>query len=187
MMKSFILAATSIVYIFSIASIADAKVKLNINKSTDRSQASSTEKQQQSNFRIISKSDLDGIRQAITEYFAEENDLRNPTIDHSTRQYKTLRTPQCTLSAFSAANCSFYEVKSLKLISFTSIEAELESDVIITEYYFKKNSTPPIWSVEKRKMFLEGGSARIKPMITVRKVNDRWRLHTFAGTALTYK
>lgn len=111
MLRSTIFATISIVSLLSIASIADAKERSSHQKATRHSQSKPTlhltAKQPQS---IVPQADLQGIHQAISAYYRDKNQALIP------KQPKNQTT-------------KFFEVKSLKLISFSSNAAVLATEV----------------------------------------------------------
>lgn len=111
MLRATIFATISIVSLLSIASIADTKERASYHKATRQSQSQPTlhltAKQPQS---LVPAADLQGIHQAISAYYRDKNQALIP------KQPKKQST-------------KFFEVKSLKLISFSSNVAVLATEV----------------------------------------------------------
>ncbi len=110
MLRSTILTTISIVSLLSIVTIADAKERSSHQKSTHRSHAQSTLHLTTKKPSIVPQTDLQGIHQAISAYYRDKNQALIP------KQPKNQST-------------KFFEVKSLKLISFAGNVAVLATEV----------------------------------------------------------
>ena len=110
MLKFFIIAITSIAHILSIADIADAKEKIYDRDLTNRSMA--IEQTKSSSKSVLSKTDLEGIHQAIVECYVNAN--KEPGFEAS-------------------GEVSFYEVKELRVLSFAPFDARVNGPSVIIE------------------------------------------------------
>jgi hypothetical protein len=124
MLRLSTIATLSIVSLFPLASISEArsispkKSALNASgqASTRQAKSSSLARQYKAPNRSISESDLKGIQQVLSARYASKNQVLENTSSISRR---------------------FYEVKSLKLISFSDTKAQVEVEENIRGYDFR--------------------------------------------------
>jgi hypothetical protein len=154
MLKAFIATSVSILSLFSVSSIADAG-SMN-KKSADQTQLHLITKQSQSN---VSASDLKGISQAIAAYYKEQNNRDLPMAIEAEPK-----------SCFSA------EVKSLKLVSISSDDAQVEAEVKRQSYLVKRiSNNPPQWAYENSRISTFINMKNVGS-IMLKKTNGKWKV-----------
>jgi hypothetical protein len=150
MLKSAILTIISISLLSSISISADAKERANypqLNLSLDL-----IAKQSQSN---AAQSDLQGIGQAISQYFKDKNN-------------KEMSNGQA------GGVCFFFEVKSLKLVSLSDDNAEVLVKVAAQGYQVERTSTNSSkWLYKKTQTSLP---AKNEHMMILKKSNGKWKV-----------
>ncbi len=158
------IATLSIVSLLSLASIAEARSidRISTHQPDPRSQPSLIAKQSKSTTKSptynISGSDLTGIHQAIEKRYLSKNQIREDASSKSRR---------------------FYEVKSLKLMSFSETKAQVEIEENIRNYnLMSTDSTNP----QKRSFQKIPGSEYIKHVfnIDLEKSVGAWKIKTRA-------
>jgi hypothetical protein len=156
MLKLFIATSLSIASLLSLASIADAGSinQKSAQHSTAQTQLHLSAKQPQSN---VSASDLKGINQAIAQYFREKNNKEMPSSPTDSKPV-----------------CWFFEVKSLRLVSFADNKAEILTKVRAQGYEIKRIGTNPVrWNYEKTAAQIEG---KYEHSILLTKSNGKWKV-----------
>jgi hypothetical protein len=156
MLKSAIFTTISIASLLSLTSIADARPvdKKSIHNPENLPTLHLTAKQSQSN---ISQSDINGISQAISQYFRDKNNKEMPS------------SPEDDKPA-----CWFFEVKSLKLVSLADNQAEVLAKVNAQSYEIKRiSNNPPRWSYKKNYASIE---AKNEHSIQLKKSNGKWKV-----------
>ena len=155
MLKSAIVTTISIASLLSISSIADARSinKKSTHHSDDRNSLHFIVKQSNSS---VSKSDLNGISRAISQYYKEQNTKEMPL-------------PQTESGA-----CFFSEVKSLKLVFLSEDSAEVKADINRQSYTLKRIDAKPLrWSYKKNpNSVLAKGTGSI----LLKKFNGKWKV-----------
>lgn len=158
MMRLPTVATVSIVSLLSIANISDARsIKRDSTHQVSSQQKSySVAKQSKIPSRKISMSDLTSIQKVISERYARKNQLLEDTSSNSRR---------------------FYEVKSLKLISFSNTKAQVEIEENIRGYDFVNAS---YISRQKPGLFDQPASEYIKHVfnLDLEKSAGRWKINT---------
>jgi hypothetical protein len=192
MLKSAIIATISIASLLSIANITDAKPisKKSTQQSISQQKPDLIAKKPKlvnTNNAAIPPADLQGIRQAVFEYFGELNDRQNPTIDQDVRDYKM--RGNSSNSTGSKHSSRFIEIKSLKLTSFSTDSymprAELEVEIDAQEYdAVRIIPDPKAWVFKKH--YKASGHVRGKTM-RIEKFRGKWRVGSLESAGATYK
>jgi hypothetical protein len=168
MLRLSTIATISIASLLSIASISDArsishqKNYVNASKQTSTHQSFSQTKpyslakQSRILSRSISESDLKGIQQVISARYASKNQV---------------------LEDVSSTSRRFYEVKSLKLISFSDTKAQVEVEENIRGYDFRNSGYV---SRQKSAIFEKPDSGYTKNIfnISLEKSAGKWKINT---------
>ena len=168
MLRLSTIATISIASLLSIASISDArsistkKGYTNTSGQTSARQASSQPKsyslakQSKVPSRNISASDLQSIQQLLSARYASKNQV---------------------LENVSSTSRRFYEVKSLKLISFSDTKAQIEVEENIRGYDFRN---PGYLSHHKSDLFESPDSESTKNVFNVNleKSAGKWKINT---------
>jgi hypothetical protein len=150
MLKSVSIATTAIVSLLATTSISTAKDRSIHKQSTPHS-----DRQQPLHFNAnqpkftIPQSDLQGIHQAISDYYRSKN--------------------QALISKPANGSTSFFDVKRLTLISFTNKEAEVLTEV--EQQHYKLTNT----SIHK---LAAQSDAKEKIGFKFEKVNGKWQIQT---------
>jgi hypothetical protein len=151
MLKSAILTTISISLLLSITTSANAKERANYLRS-NLSSLDLIAKQPQSN---AAQSDLQGIGQAISQYFKDKNN-------------KEMSNGQA------GGVCFFFEVKSLKLVSLSDDNAEVLVKVAAQGYQVERASTNSSkWLYKKTQASLP---AKNEHMMILKKSNGKWKV-----------
>jgi hypothetical protein len=168
MLRLSTIATISIASLLPIASISDArsistkKGNTNTSEQTSARQASSQPKsyslakQSKVSSRNISASDLQNIQQLLSARYASKNQVLENVSNTSRR---------------------FYEVKSLKLISFSDTKAQIEVEENIRGYDFRN---PGYLSHQKSDLFEspDSGSTTHIFNISLEKSAGKWKINT---------
>ncbi len=166
MLKSAIVTTISIVSFCSIVSIADAK-----DRSSDLGTNFNRSHQPQSDLIASDRehplthddagvqTEIASIHQAISEHYRNWNERLAPSSN-----------------AWSGA-CSFLEVKSLKLLSLSSTNAELEAEVQSQSYsLLGVHIKPRQWAFKK---YQEKYDTRVNTTkISLEKINGKWKVRS---------
>jgi hypothetical protein len=156
MLKSSLVASISIASIFSITSIADARPvnKKSVQNADSLPTQSLIVKQSQSN---ISQANLNGISQAISEYYRDRNNKAIPSSLEDGKQ-----------------GCWFVEVKSLRLVALADNNAEVIAKIHDQNYKVKLISDRPTqWSYNKT---LASHEDKVEHQIELKKLNGKWKV-----------
>ncbi len=163
MLRLSTIATISIVSLFPLASISEArsispkKSALNTSGQTSTRQAKSASLARQSRAisRSISASDLQSIQQVLSARYASKNQVLENTSSTSRR---------------------FYEVKSLKLISFSDTKAQVEVEENIRGYDFRN---PGYVSRQKSAIFESPDNGYTKNVfnISLEKSAGKWKIN----------
>lgn len=158
MLRVTTVAIISIVSLLSIANISDAKSikKASTSQVTGQSKSYSVAKQSKIPSRNISESDLTNIQKVISERYARKNQLLEDAASNSRR---------------------FYEVKSLRLISFSNTKAQIEVEENIRGYDFVNAG---YISRQKPGLFDKPASEYIKHVfnLNLEKSAGKWKINT---------
>jgi hypothetical protein len=158
MLKSAILLAISIATAssWSIPPIANARLigKASAHQSHYQSKSSLVARQSKITPKSISESDLQGINQTITEHYLNKNQILENAASNARR---------------------FYEVKSLKLLSFSSTKAQVEVEEHIRSYVLANTHLDP----QQRSFQKVSGSEYTKHVfnIDLEKLAGKWRIN----------
>jgi hypothetical protein len=150
MLKSAILTTISIALLSSITISANAQEQANHPRS-NLSSLDLIAKQPQSN---AAQSDLQGIGQAISQYFKDKNN-------------KEMSNGQA------GGVCFFFEVKSLKLVSLSDDNAEVLVKVAAQGYQVERNSNSSKWLYKKTQASIP---AKNEHMMILKKTSGKWKV-----------
>jgi hypothetical protein len=165
MSKSAIIILSISASLLALAGIADARStidRISIYRPLDRSRSNLIVKQSNaisnSSNRKISESDLTGIHQAITQSYLIKNQKLEKAASNSRR---------------------FYEVKRMKLISFSGKQARVEIEEDIRNYELKNDSHT---SFENRAFKKAPGTEYSKHVfkLDLEKSSEKWTIKTKA-------
>jgi hypothetical protein len=168
MLRLSTIATISIASLLSIASISDAKSistkkgytntsgQTSARQASSQPKSSSLAKQSKVSSRNISASDLQSIQQLLSARYASKNQV---------------------LENVSSTSRRFYEVKSLKLISFSDTKAQVEVEENIRGYDFHN---PGYLSHQKSDLFESPDSESTKNVfnISLEKSAGKWKINT---------
>lgn len=143
----------SIVSLLSIARISDASSTI---RSFSQVKPSLLAKQPKVSSRNISETDIKSIQQVISARYTSKNQV---------------------LENISSTSRRFYEVKSLKLISFSDTKAQVEVEENIRGYDFRN---PGYVSRQKPDLFENSDNGYIKNVfnISLEKSSGKWKINT---------
>ena len=151
-------AIVSIAFLLSIVSISDARsIKRTLtHQSSSQPKPYSLAKQSKIPSHNISESDLTSIQKVISDRYAKKNQV---------------------LENVSSTSRRFYEVKSLKLISFSDTKAQIEVEENIRGYDFLN---PGYVSHQKSDLFEKPASEYVKHVfnIDLEKSVGKWKINT---------
>ncbi|MCY7368995.1 MAG: hypothetical protein LH474_12675 [Chamaesiphon sp.] len=151
-------AIISIVTLLSIARISDARSikRTSTDQLSRQSKPSALAKQSKIPNRTISGSDLSSIQKVISDHYARKNQL---------------------LESISSRSRRFYEVESLKLVSFSNTKAQIEVEENIRGYDFLNARY-----VSNQKLDLvknsESGHTKHTFNISLKKLAGKWKINT---------
>ena len=167
MLRLSTIATISIASLLSIASISDARSIANkkgytntsgqtsTHQSSSQTKSYSLAKQSKVPSRNISESDLNSIQQVLSARYASKNQV---------------------LENASSTSRRFYEVTSLKLISFSDTKAQVEVEENIRGYDFRNASYV---SRQKSDLFESPDSGSTKNVVNVsfEKLAGKWKIN----------
>jgi hypothetical protein len=157
MLKLATIATISIAALLSIASTSDARSidRTSTHQLFSKSHPYTLAKQSKVPSRNISESDLKSIQQVISARYTNKNQV---------------------LESISSTSRRFYEVKSLKLISFSDTKAQIEVEENIRGYDFRNAQ---YISHQKSDLFGSPESEHTKHVfnINLEKLAGRWKIN----------
>jgi hypothetical protein len=175
MMKQFILAATSISYILSIANIADAKIKTSIQK-VDREQTCQNQESNPTQAIDISTSDIRAICQLITNHYKEvsKNYLKH--------QLFVENYPEKIRSGYRINGVVAIEVTNLNVVSYTnnigkSTDRTAKIQVVFNTVVYDWSSKNRRWNPDESVKY-DG----VKIEVEFHKKNGKWSRDTKNAT-----